>query len=76
MNSEALKHMLALLFRFYKHIYSNHAEQVALQLSREPYAYPTLHIKRKPESIFDYQFEDFEVSDYQCHAAIKAPVAV
>jgi thymidylate synthase len=58
------------------HIYSNHHEQVALQLSREPFAYPTLHIKRKPDSIFDYVFEDFEVLDYQCHGAIKAPVAV
>ena len=58
------------------HIYSNHFEQVELQLSRAPYPYPTLHIQRKPESIFDYQFEDFEVRDYQCHAAIKAPVAV
>lgn len=58
------------------HIYSNHAEQVALQLSRAPYPYPTLHIKRKPDSIFDYQYEDFEVLDYQHHAAIKAPVAV
>ena len=58
------------------HIYSNHFEQVELQLSRAPYPYPTLHIQRKPDSIFDYQFEDFEVRDYQCHAAIKAPVAV
>ena len=58
------------------HIYSNHHEQVELQLSRAPHPYPTLHIKRKPDSIFDYQFEDFEVLDYQCHAAIKAPVAV
>jgi thymidylate synthase len=58
------------------HIYSNHAEQVALQLSRAPFAYPTLHIKRKPASIFDYEFEDFDVQDYQCHPAIKAPVAV
>jgi thymidylate synthase len=58
------------------HIYSNHKEQVALQLSRAPLAYPTLHIKRKPASIFEYEFEDFEVLDYQCHAAIKAPVAV
>jgi thymidylate synthase len=49
---------------------------VALQLSREPFAYPTLHIKRKPDSSFDYQFEAFEVLDYQCHGAIKAPVAV
>ena len=58
------------------HIYSNHHEQVELQLSRAPYPYPTLHIKRRPDSIFDYQFEDFEVRDYQCHDAIKAPVAV
>jgi thymidylate synthase len=58
------------------HIYSNHVTQVELQLSRVPYPYPTLHIKRKPESIFDYQFEDFEVQDYQHHPAIKAPVAV
>jgi thymidylate synthase len=58
------------------HIYSNHHEQVQLQLSRTPYPYPTLHIKRRPPSIFDYQYEDFEVLDYQCHGAIKAPVAV
>jgi len=58
------------------HIYSNHHEQVELQLSRDPFPAPTLHIKRKPDSIFDYQFEDFEVRDYQCHPAIKAPVAV
>ncbi len=58
------------------HIYSNHAEQVALQLSRAPFPYPTLHIKRRPDSIFDYRYDDFEVLDYQCHPAIKAPVAV
>ncbi|KNZ33228.1 MAG: thymidylate synthase [Methylibium sp. NZG] len=58
------------------HIYSNHAEQVALQLSRTPFAYPSLNIKRRPASIFDYAYEDFEVLDYQHHAAIKAPVAV
>ncbi len=58
------------------HIYSNHTEQVALQLSREPRAYPTLTIKRRPDSIFDYQFEDFEVTGYDPHPAIKAPVAV
>jgi len=58
------------------HIYSNHAEQVALQLSRAPFTYPALQIKRKPASIFDYQYEDFEVLGYQCHPAIKAPVAV
>ncbi|MEO8249093.1 MAG: thymidylate synthase [Burkholderiales bacterium] len=58
------------------HIYSNHAEQVALQLSRAPYPYPTLAIKRRPPSIFDYEFEDFELQGYQCHGAISAPVAV
>ncbi len=58
------------------HIYSNHQEQVALQLSRAPLPYPTLNIQRRPASIFDYAFEDFEVLDYQCHPAIKAPVAV
>jgi thymidylate synthase len=58
------------------HIYSNHAEQVKLQLSRLPMGYPTLHIKRRPESIFDYQFEDFEIVGYESHPAIKAPVAV
>ncbi len=58
------------------HIYSNHHEQVDLQLSRAPYPYPKLHIKRKPDSIFSYEYEDFDMLDYQCHAAIKAPVAV
>jgi len=58
------------------HIYSNHAEQVSLQLSREPFAYPNLNIKRRPDSIFDYAYEDFEVQGYECHPAIKAPVAV
>ena len=58
------------------HLYSNHAEQVALQLSREPRPYPTLVIKRQPETIFDYAFEDFEVQGYDPHPAIKAPVAV
>ncbi len=58
------------------HIYSNHTEQVELQLSRTPHPYPVLHIQRKPDSIFDYAFEDFEVRDYQHHPAIKAPVAV
>ncbi len=58
------------------HIYSNHHEQVELQLSRTPFAYPTLHIKRKPASIFDYEFDDFEFQNYECHPAIKAPVAI
>jgi thymidylate synthase len=58
------------------HIYSNHAEQVETQLSREPLPLPTLKILRKPESIFDYRYEDFELVGYQSHPAIKAPVAV
>jgi thymidylate synthase len=58
------------------HLYSNHAEQVALQLSRTPRAYPTLKILRRPDSIFDYQLEDFAVEGYDPHPAIKAPVAV
>ena len=58
------------------HIYSNHFEQVDLQLSREPLPLPTLNIKRRPPTIFDYAFEDFEVVGYQSHAAIRAPVAV
>ncbi len=58
------------------HIYSNHTEQVELQLSRAPHPYPVLNIKRKPTSIFDYEYEDFEVLEYTHHPAIKAPVAV
>ena len=57
------------------HIYDNHVEQVLEQLSRKPYPYPTMRI-RKADSIFSYQYEDFEVVDYQCHPAIKAQVAV
>ena len=58
------------------HLYSNHAEQVDLQLSRETRPAPTLHIKRRPASIFDYAFDDFEVRGYEPHPTIKAPVAV
>ncbi|OUM99543.1 MAG: thymidylate synthase [Paenibacillaceae bacterium ZCTH02-B3] len=58
------------------HIYLNHLEQVKLQLTREPYPLPQLVIKRKPPSIFDYVYEDFEFAGYQHHPAIKAPVAV
>jgi len=58
------------------HLYSNHLEQVKLQLSRTPYPLPSLKIHRKPESIFDYQFEDFEILGYESHPHIKAPVAV
>ncbi|ARP79841.1 thymidylate synthase [Bordetella genomosp. 8] len=58
------------------HIYSNHFEQVELQLSRQPYPYPRLNIKRKPASIFEYEYEDLEVVDYQSHPHIKGAVAV
>ncbi|MFE8643758.1 thymidylate synthase [Sphingomonas sp. NCPPB 2930] len=68
--------LLILCLWFRKHIYSNHREQVALQLARDPFPYPVLQIQRRPDSIFDYRFEDFAVLDYQCHPAIKAPVAV
>ncbi|CAN7416812.1 thymidylate synthase [Massilia sp. LjRoot122] len=58
------------------HLYSNHMEQVELQLSRTPKELPRLVIKRKPESLFDYRFEDFEITGYDPDPAIKAPVAV
>ncbi|RZA32490.1 MAG: thymidylate synthase [Lysobacteraceae bacterium] len=58
------------------HLYSNHMEQVDLQLSRTPKELPRLVIKRKPESLFDYRFDDFEVQGYDPDPAIKAPVAV
>ena len=58
------------------HLYSNHMEQTALQLTREPRALPKLVIKRKPDSIFDYRFEDFEIEGYDPHPGIKAPVAI
>lgn len=58
------------------HLYSNHFEQVKEQLSRTPYPYPRLVIQRKPPSIFDYRYEDFEIVGYESHPHIKAPVAV
>ncbi len=58
------------------HIYLNHQHQVKEQLSREPLALPALKILRKPESIYDYRFEDFELIDYNAHSHIAAPVAV
>ena len=58
------------------HIYTNHFEQVNEQLSREPYPLPKLRIKRKPDSIFDYRFDDFEFENYQHHPLIKGSVAV
>lgn len=58
------------------HIYSNHIEQVQLQLTREPYPLPKLILKRKPDSLFDYTFEDIEITEYEFHPHIKGEVAV
>jgi thymidylate synthase len=57
------------------HLYSNHLEQARLQLTRNPRPLPKLSIKRRPESIFDYKFEDFEILGYDPHPHIPAPVA-
>jgi thymidylate synthase len=58
------------------HLYLNHLEQAELQLSRAPYPLPQLKILRKAPSLFDYAYEDFEISGYRYHAAIKAPIAI
>ncbi|MDB6100537.1 MAG: thymidylate synthase [Gammaproteobacteria bacterium] len=58
------------------HLYLNHLEQADLQLGREPLPAPSLRLRRRPPSIFEYDYEDFEFVNYQHHAAIKAPVAV
>ncbi len=58
------------------HLYSNHLEQVELQLSRDFFPLPKLNILRKPDSMFDYEFEDFEIVGYESHPHIKAPVAI
>jgi thymidylate synthase len=58
------------------HLYLNHLEQADLQLGRAPYPLPSLTILRKPPSLFEYSFEDFEILDYHHHPAIKAPIAV
>jgi thymidylate synthase len=58
------------------HIYSNHFDQVREQLSRTPRPYPRLNIKRNPQSLFDYRYEDFEIEAYDPHPHIKAAVAV
>ena len=58
------------------HIYDNHVEQVRTQLARAPYPFPRLQIRRRPPTILDYAYEDFEIVDYLHHPPIKAPVAV
>lgn len=58
------------------HIYSNHDVQTDKQVRREPYPLPQLEIRRRPETLFDYRFEDFEIIGYQAHPHIKGPVAV
>jgi thymidylate synthase len=58
------------------HLYLNHADLVAEQLSRQPRGHPRLEITRRPETIFDYRIEDFVVHDYTPHPPIRAPVAV
>jgi thymidylate synthase len=58
------------------HLYLNHLEQAELQLSRAPFPPPQLRLRRRPASIFDYQYEDFEFMNYQFHPAIRARVAV
>ena len=58
------------------HLYLNHLEQARTQLSREPHPPPRLAIRRRPETLFEYRYEDFEIIGYQAHPAIRAPVAV
>jgi thymidylate synthase len=58
------------------HLYLNHREQADLQLVREPLPLPRLAIRRRPDSIFAYRFEDFEILDYESHPHIPAKVAV
>lgn len=58
------------------HLYLNHLDQVNLQLSRQPLDLPTLNIRRRPPTLFEYEFGDFEIVNYQSHPGIKAPIAV
>ena len=58
------------------HIYSNHMEQVKLQLSRKPFPLPTMKLNPSIKNIFEFQYDDFTLENYECHPAIKAPVAV
>ncbi len=58
------------------HLYNNHVEQARLQLTRDPFPLPTMHLNPSVKNIFDFTFEDFKLENYQCHPPIKAPVAV
>jgi len=58
------------------HLYLNHLEQTDIQLLRSPYPPPSLHFRRKPPSLYEYSFDDFDIQNYECHPAIKAPIAV
>jgi len=58
------------------HLYLNHLEQAKEQLARTPYSLPKLRIKTKPDSIFDYAYDDFELINYQCHPHIPAPISI
>jgi thymidylate synthase len=58
------------------HLYLNHLDQADLQLSRSPLPLPRLVIRRRPPTLFDYQFDDFDIQNYESHPAIKAPIAV
>ncbi len=58
------------------HLYLNHLEQTGLQLSREPYSLPCMHLNPDVQSLFDFRFEDIELLDYRSHPHIKAPIAV
>jgi len=58
------------------HLYLNHVDQAELQLSRSPHPLPSLLIRRKPPSLYEYSFDDFDIQNYECHPAIKAPIAV
>ena len=58
------------------HLYLNHLEQTAIQLSRNPYPLPTMELNPDVDSIFDFRYEDFQLKNYQCHPRISAPVAI
>ena len=58
------------------HLYVNHLDQADEQLTRQPFPLPQLALRRKPPSIFEYEYEDFQILNYQAHPNIKAPIAV